>query len=45
VVTGRGLVVGRDHKHRAAHIAVGGDSGRHTFVVGATGSGKTGSQA
>ena len=45
VITKRGLVVGRDHRGRAVHIPVGGRSGRHTLVLGATGSGKTVTQA
>ena len=45
VVTKRGLVVGRDHRGRGVHIPVGGYSGRHTLVLGATGSGKTVTQA
>jgi len=36
------LVVGRDERRRAVSIPFGGDDGgRHTLVVGATGSGKT----
>ena len=38
-------MVGRDHRGRAVHIPVGGGSGRHTLVLGATGSGKTVTQA
>jgi type IV secretory pathway TraG/TraD family ATPase VirD4 len=45
VITESGLVVGRDHRGRAVHIPVGGGSGRHTLVLGATGSGKTVTQA
>ena len=45
VITKRGLVVGRDHRGRAVHIPVGGCGGRHTLVLGATGSGKTVTQA
>ena len=45
LVTKRGLVVGRDHRGRAVHIPLGGRSGQHTLVLGATGSGKTVTQA
>jgi len=45
VITKRGLVVGRDHRGRAVHIPVGGRSGGHILVLGATGSGKTVTQA
>jgi hypothetical protein len=45
VLTSRGLVVGRDQRGRAVHIPTGGGSGRHTLVLGATGSGKTVTQA
>ena len=45
VITKRGLVVGRDHRGRAVHIPVGDSGGRHTLVLGATGSGKTVTQA
>ena len=45
VITKRGLVVGRDHRGRSVHIPVGGRGGRHTLVLGATGSGKTVTQA
>ena len=45
MITTRGLVVGRDHRGRSVHIPVGGRGGRHTLVVGATGSGKTVTQA
>jgi DNA helicase HerA-like ATPase len=45
VLTSRGLVVGRDRRGRAVHIPTGGTSGRHTLVLGATGSGKTVTQA
>jgi Helicase HerA, central domain len=41
----RGLAVGRDQRGRTVRIPVGGASGRHTLVVGATGSGKTVTQA
>src|SRR3954470_24647562 len=41
----RGLAVGRDQRGRTVRIPVGGRSGRHTLVVGATGSGKTVTQA
>src|SRR4051794_30642509 len=41
----RGLAVGRDRRGRTVRIPVGGGSGRHTLVVGATGSGKTVTQA
>ena len=40
-----GLAVGRDPRGRAVRIPVGYTSGRHTLVVGATGSGKTVTQA
>jgi len=39
------LVVGRDERGLPASIPVGYDSGSHTLVVGATGSGKTISEA
>jgi hypothetical protein len=45
LITKRGLVVGRDHRGRIVHVPVGGRSGRHTLVLGATGSGKTITQA
>jgi conjugal transfer pilus assembly protein TraD len=45
VLTNHGLVVGRDHRGRAVHVPAGGSSGAHTLVVGATGSGKTVTQA
>ena len=45
VITKRGLVVGRDHRGRSVHIPVGGRGGQHTLVLGATGSGKTVTQA
>jgi conjugal transfer pilus assembly protein TraD len=38
-------VVGRDDRGRAVRIPTGGASGRHTLVVGTTGSGKTVTQA
>src|ERR687883_359654 len=41
----RGLAVGRDERGRTVRIPVGHRSGRHTLVVGATGSGKTVTQA
>src|SRR4051794_21355228 len=41
----RGLSIGRDERGRTVRIPVGGGSGRHTLVVGATGSGKTVTQA
>jgi hypothetical protein len=41
----RGLAVGKDQRGRAVRIPVGTTSGRHALVVGATGSGKTGTQA
>src|SRR3954452_2710128 len=41
----RGLAVGRDQRGRIVRIPVGAASGRHTLVVGATGSGKTVTQA
>jgi conjugal transfer pilus assembly protein TraD len=41
----RGLAVGRDERGRAVRIPVGHTSGRHALVVGATGSGKTVTQA
>jgi type IV secretory pathway TraG/TraD family ATPase VirD4 len=40
-----GLAVGRDARGRAVRIPVGYASGRHILVVGATGSGKTVTQA
>jgi hypothetical protein len=39
------LIVGRDERGLTASIPVGYDSGSHTLVVGATGSGKTVSEA
>lgn len=41
----RGLAVGRDERGRSVRIPVGHTSGRHALVVGATGSGKTVTQA
>src|SRR3954462_1578864 len=41
----RGLAVGRDQRGRTVRIPVGATSGRHALVVGATGSGKTVTQA
>src|SRR3954447_24568376 len=41
----RGLAVGRDERGCTVRIPVGHRSGRHTLVVGATGSGKTVTQA
>src|SRR3954452_13438952 len=41
----RGLTVGRDQHGSAVRIPVGHASGRHALVVGATGSGKTVTQA
>src|SRR5919202_2905253 len=41
----RGLAVGQDQRGRTVRIPVGGASGRHALVVGATGSGKTVTQA
>src|SRR5919107_2406278 len=41
----RGLAVGRDERGRTVRIPVGTTSGRHALVVGATGSGKTVTQA
>jgi hypothetical protein len=35
------LTLGRDERGRAVSIPCGGDGGKHTLVVGATGSGKT----
>src|SRR3954451_18192552 len=40
-----GLAVGRDQRGRTVRIPVGTTSGRHALVVGATGSGKTVTQA
>jgi conjugal transfer pilus assembly protein TraD len=40
-----GLAVGRDQRGRTVHIPIGTTSGRHALVVGATGSGKTVTQA
>src|SRR5215210_7840983 len=41
----KGLAVGRDERGRTVRIPVGHTSGRHALVVGATGSGKTVTQA
>src|SRR4051795_2941658 len=41
----QGLAVGRDQRGRTVRIPVGTTSGRHALVVGATGSGKTVTQA
>jgi type IV secretory pathway TraG/TraD family ATPase VirD4 len=41
----KGLAVGRDERGRTVRIPVGHASGRHALVVGATGSGKTVTQA
>src|SRR3954463_3318915 len=41
----RGLAGGRDPRGRTVRLPVGHGSGRHTLVVGATGSGKTVTQA
>lgn len=35
------LVIGRDHRGGAVRVPIGGRSGAHTLVVGASGSGKT----
>jgi type IV secretory pathway TraG/TraD family ATPase VirD4 len=43
-MSGQRLVLGRDEHHRAVSIPFG-DGGRHTLVVGATGSGKTVTQS
>ena len=40
-----GLAVGRDQRRRTVRVPAGGSCGRHTLVVGATGSGKTVTQA
>jgi conjugal transfer pilus assembly protein TraD len=45
LISKRGLVVGRDERGRAVHVPVGASSGRHTLVLGTTGSGKTVTQA
>jgi hypothetical protein len=45
LISDRGLVVGRDERGRAVHVPVGASSGRHTPVLGTTGSGKTVTQA
>lgn len=44
-VRGERLEVGRDRRGRAAWIPAGARSGSHTLIVGATGSGKTVSEA
>jgi conjugal transfer pilus assembly protein TraD len=44
-VNRRGLAVGRDERGRTVRIPVGYGSGHHALVVGATGSGKTVTQA
>ncbi len=44
-VTDRGLIVGRQPQGITVHVPVGRASGQHTLVVGATGSGKTVTQA
>jgi type IV secretory pathway TraG/TraD family ATPase VirD4 len=41
----QGLAVGRDHRGWTVRMPVGTTSGRHALVVGATGSGKTVTQA
>jgi membrane protein implicated in regulation of membrane protease activity len=41
----KGLAVGTDLRGRTVRIPAGGPSGRHTLVVGATGSGNTVTQA
>jgi conjugal transfer pilus assembly protein TraD len=41
----RGLAVGRDERGRTVRVPIGHASGRHALVVGATGSGKTVTQA
>ena len=40
-ITGDRLIVGEDRKRLPVTIPVGNESGRHTLVLGATGSGKT----
>jgi conjugal transfer pilus assembly protein TraD len=45
VISDRGLIVGRDEHGRAIHIPIGTAGGRHTLVLGTTGSGKTVTQA
>ena len=42
---GRRLILGRDERSRVVAIPFGGIAGRHTLVVGATGSGKTVTQS
>jgi conjugal transfer pilus assembly protein TraD len=44
-VRGEWLEIGRDRRGRAASIPVGFESGSHTLIVGATGAGKTVSEA
>src|SRR5918911_459640 len=44
-ITRDGLAVGTDDRGRTVHIPIGTTSGRHALVVGATGSGKTVTQA
>jgi type IV secretory pathway TraG/TraD family ATPase VirD4 len=44
-ITRDGLAVGRDGRGRTVRVPVGHRSGRHALVVGATGSGKTVTQA
>src|SRR5215210_1295251 len=44
-IDGKGLAVGHDERARSVRIPVGHTSGRHALVVGATGSGKTVTQA
>ncbi len=44
-IRGKWLQIGRNRRGRAAWIPVGYESGSHALVVGATGSGKTVSQA
>jgi conjugal transfer pilus assembly protein TraD len=44
-VRGEWLEVGRDERGRLASLPVGFESGSHTLIVGATGSGKTVSEA
>jgi hypothetical protein len=44
-VRGEWLEVGRDERGRSASIPVGFESGSHTLIVGATGAGKTVSEA
>jgi len=44
-ITGERLIVGEDRKRLPVTIPIGSTSGRHTLVLGATGSGKTVTQA